>query len=246
MRPITDRQKEVLLAVIRSGGSFADAGERLGCTGANVAGIVGSLANARGLARVRTWPAQAALAEKILAEGAPPPQLPAKCHPEREEFQVGLCRECYRVRVERSKAAPIRRRSPHEQREHEAIQKQLRGEDGRAGRSLGGSRSGHPGDPLSPTHFAVLYRMASGETMHEAAASLEISEQTVKNHLSEIYHRLDVRGLVAAYGLLGWLKAPGDVRSEIDLHAALSAVEQAASALEVAARSLRRAIEGAA
>ena len=44
------------------------------------------------------------------------------------------------------------------------------------------------------------------------AADLGISIQTVKNHLSAIYGRLDTQGILRTLGVLGWITTPGKPR----------------------------------
>lgn len=61
------------------------------------------------------------------------------------------------------------------------------------------------GSALAPRELEVLEMLATGCTMHEAADRLGISAQTIKNHTSSAYHRLDVNGLVEAFVKLGWL-----------------------------------------
>lgn len=52
----------------------------------------------------------------------------------------------------------------------------------------------------------ILLILADGRTMKDAAASMGISVQTIKNHCSAIYRELGATGLVNAYHRLGWLK----------------------------------------
>jgi DNA-binding CsgD family transcriptional regulator len=42
------------------------------------------------------------------------------------------------------------------------------------------------------------------------AHTLGISVQTVKNHLSAIYGRLETQGILQTLGVLGWITTPGD------------------------------------
>lgn len=62
------------------------------------------------------------------------------------------------------------------------------------------------GARLSPAEWRLLAALADGRTQAEAAATLGLSIQTVKNHCSGAYRKLDVGGLVGAYARLGWLK----------------------------------------
>lgn len=61
---------------------------------------------------------------------------------------------------------------------------------------------------LSRREVEVLEAAMSGEKQAVVAHGLGISEQTMKNHLSTIYRKLEVRGLVEAYVRLGWLRPP--------------------------------------
>lgn len=62
---------------------------------------------------------------------------------------------------------------------------------------------------LTRRQLDLLVHIAlTGCTIKEAAAYLGISEQTAKNLLWRAYVTLDVRSLVGAYGVLGWLKVP--------------------------------------
>jgi len=44
------------------------------------------------------------------------------------------------------------------------------------------------------------------------AATFGISIQTVKNHLSAIYGRLDTQGILQTLNVLGWITIPGAPR----------------------------------
>ena len=71
-----------------------------------------------------------------------------------------------------------------------------------------------PTNPLSPRELDVLARVASGGRNREIAEALGISEQTVKNHLSSIYHKLGVpnRTRAVTYATRhGWLVLDDDV-----------------------------------
>jgi len=60
---------------------------------------------------------------------------------------------------------------------------------------------------LTPKERMVLVHLAkTGDTMAETAASLVVSEQTVKNHLTNAYRQLGVHSLTGAFIALGWLK----------------------------------------
>ena len=60
---------------------------------------------------------------------------------------------------------------------------------------------------LTPKERMVLAHMAkTGDTAIETAAALGLSEQTVKNHLTNAYRQLGVHNLTGAFIALGWLK----------------------------------------
>lgn len=63
--------------------------------------------------------------------------------------------------------------------------------------------------PLTPRELAVLEQMARGVSNREIASALEISPQTVKNHISHILLKLDVSDRTAAVLTAlhrGWIK----------------------------------------
>jgi DNA-binding NarL/FixJ family response regulator len=69
--------------------------------------------------------------------------------------------------------------------------------------------------PLSPRELEVLELVAAGRTNKEIAAQLDISNQTVKNHVSSILRKLAVndRTQAVVYAMRrGWIKVvlPGD------------------------------------
>lgn len=66
--------------------------------------------------------------------------------------------------------------------------------------------------PLSPRELQVLELVAERQTNKEIASMLEISNQTVKNHISSILRKLAVndRTQAVVYAVRqGWLKVPG-------------------------------------
>lgn len=61
---------------------------------------------------------------------------------------------------------------------------------------------------LTPREREVLVEVAKGATAKRVAYSLGISVQTVKNHMSKIYEKLDTDNVIGAFTTLGWLKVP--------------------------------------
>lgn len=75
--------------------------------------------------------------------------------------------------------------------------------------------------PLSEREIEVLERIASGGSNKDIADSLNISTQTVKNHISSILRKLSLNDRTQAvlYALRrGWIDAPNEIRggSHID------------------------------
>ena len=67
--------------------------------------------------------------------------------------------------------------------------------------------------PLSPREVEILDNIAQGMTNKQVAYALSISEQTVKNHMSSILHKLSVndRTQAVVYAMRqGWIKIPED------------------------------------
>jgi len=65
--------------------------------------------------------------------------------------------------------------------------------------------------PLSPREMQILDQVARGSSNKEIARTLEISDQTVKNHITSILRKLQVndRTQAVVYALKkGWLKLP--------------------------------------
>jgi DNA-binding NarL/FixJ family response regulator len=71
-----------------------------------------------------------------------------------------------------------------------------------------------PANPLSPRELDVLAHVATGFRNREIAEALGINEQTVKNHLSSIFHKLGVSNRTRAVTYAtrhGWLVLGNDV-----------------------------------
>lgn len=81
------------------------------------------------------------------------------------------------------------------------------------------------GQGLSPREVEVMQLCAKGYKHKEVAFALEISTQTVKNHLSTAYRKLDVGSLQGALVKLGWVQPTEDQLTESVLPTALAQSE---------------------
>ena len=64
---------------------------------------------------------------------------------------------------------------------------------------------------ITPKQMEVLRLIAkTGYTNAEAAVTLGVSEQTIKNHKARIYRNLGVRNLTEVYIEMEWLHVPED------------------------------------
>jgi DNA-binding NarL/FixJ family response regulator len=64
---------------------------------------------------------------------------------------------------------------------------------------------------LTTQQLKVLKLLAVGKSSHEIAAQLEVAEPTVRTHLTEIYHRLNVKNRTQAMVLyLNWIAEHDD------------------------------------
>jgi DNA-binding CsgD family transcriptional regulator len=63
--------------------------------------------------------------------------------------------------------------------------------------------------PPTPTQLRVIRAYVRLGSYKLVAAELGISHQTVKNHLSNLYLRLDVGSSIGALERLGWIAIPG-------------------------------------
>ena len=61
---------------------------------------------------------------------------------------------------------------------------------------------------LTLREWDILVGLAMGQKPRDVAADIGISPQTVKNHLTSIYRKLEVDSLVGAFIALGWLRVP--------------------------------------
>ena len=61
---------------------------------------------------------------------------------------------------------------------------------------------------LSPREREVLRLRAEGLTSVQVAWRLQISEQTVKNHMRRVFLKLGVDNLIEAMWVEGWVKLP--------------------------------------
>ena len=64
------------------------------------------------------------------------------------------------------------------------------------------------GEPLTLRELEVLYELVEGETVAAVATRLEISEQTMKNHIGNIHKKTGRHSLVGVYRQQGWLRSP--------------------------------------
>ena len=62
------------------------------------------------------------------------------------------------------------------------------------------------GDRLTPRQLVIMRSLATGRPIKAVAEDVGISYQSVKNHLTDIYDKLDAAGMVDAFVKLGWLR----------------------------------------
>jgi len=62
--------------------------------------------------------------------------------------------------------------------------------------------------PITVRQLEVLRLAATGMPHARVGKELGISEQTVKNHLSSAYRKLDARNETEAFVNIGWLRVP--------------------------------------
>ncbi len=95
--------------------------------------------------------------------------------------------------------------------DHEGLQAWLEKGMQKAGRATDDARDMF--SPLSPREMEILQYVTRGLSNKEIAYSLGISQQTVKNHMTAILHKLDVedRTQAAVYALRhGWVRLQDD------------------------------------
>jgi DNA-binding NarL/FixJ family response regulator len=70
------------------------------------------------------------------------------------------------------------------------------------------------GEPTEQ-QLRVLAARYLGGTNERAARLLDLSPNTVRNHLEALYMTLDVRSAIDALGVLGWVHLPADLEAEM-------------------------------
>jgi DNA-binding CsgD family transcriptional regulator len=63
-------------------------------------------------------------------------------------------------------------------------------------------------EDLTEREYQLLVLLANNYDIAKAARFLGISRQTAKNHLSNAYATLGVKGCIGAFIMVGWLVAP--------------------------------------
>lgn len=252
------RRLRLLQAVVDAGGNTSAAAHVVGCTPANVGMLLARLGLGRGRDRRARVAAieqylvdqafQTATSRKPVA--APPerrvdeaafartvasrpaasemPTVAARCHPDRQEFQMGLCRECYRERRERSMSTPVGVRpiDPKIAAELEAKP------DPKAPRlhpiAPGGAPPvGRLGQPPTASQFRVLELIATGATYEEVAKQLDLSPRTVSSQVSDAAARVGARHVVEVFAKLGWLRPNYEETTAQELRMLLERVDAA-------------------
>lgn len=92
---------------------------------------------------------------------------------------------------------------------------------------------------LTLREWAILRAKATGAVEQAISADLGLSVQTVKNHLSRIYRKLDVTNAIEAFGSVGWLHVPAVQRLPLFVASdEVSAIERDARTLVERARQV--------
>jgi len=89
-----------------------------------------------------------------------------------------------------------------------------------------------PAGHLTDRQVEIFWHAAQGLSQSEIATALGISLQTVKNHVSDAYMRLDVHTVPEVLTALGWLRLPGTPAVEIRLAEAYEALARIRTVLE--------------
>lgn len=63
----------------------------------------------------------------------------------------------------------------------------------------------------SPMQLRVMEAYLRCGSQKQVAQELKISPQTVKNHMTNLYIRLGVKGAIEALHALGWVRAPSSI-----------------------------------
>lgn len=93
--------------------------------------------------------------------------------------------------------------------------------------------------PLTLREWSILRAKATGAVEQVIAHDLGISPQTVKNHLSFIYRKLDVTNAIEALAAVGWLYVPAAERLRLYVASDdLGAIEAEARMLVARARAV--------
>jgi len=100
------------------------------------------------------------------------------------------------------------------------------------------------GAPLTPREQEVLARYAACGHQATIAADLDLSTQTIKNHLSHAYAKLGVGTGVEAMAIMGWLSIPTQTERAIyDAEAAFAQLRDDLADLLERSSDLTSAIE---
>lgn len=219
--------EDVLDAVVLRRGNCANAARDLGCSPQNVKTrlkTVGITARSRSEVLSLAAAALAKLREGLAADAARATRsarqerpdavtVAARCHPDRQEYQLGRCRECYRERVERSRATPLPSHAvdPDVLAQLEGLPRAgpperfpvlgarpVAADEQLAARVIATS-------PLNMAEFAALEAVARGGTYAAAAEAMGLPNLIVKQTCAAACEKLGVSTIVGAYHALGWL-----------------------------------------
>jgi DNA-binding CsgD family transcriptional regulator len=95
---------------------------------------------------------------------------------------------------------------------------------------------------LTRREMQSLAVYARTNDMGRTATALDVSPQTIKNHLHNAYDKLEADGAIAAFRRLGWLVIPGDdaLDAQVVHGEAVCMAADTADRLDEAAAALRR------